>query len=268
MRIHYINLDGALERRAALEANVAAVAPGAELVRFPAVTAEEAAGTPGPLTPNEKGCFRSHRELLASRDPGETILVLEDDARVSRLALPALNTTLAATGDAWDVIFTDVAIGDCDLMAELIRRRRKARAGQFGLLDLRPLHFSGTTAYAVRGGFREELNRLLARYAELNTPYDLAMRALIQEGAVRGACLFPFVTTLADIAVDSQVQTSAKAVKDLPLNLFRRLMWVDRDVEECLALAKALDALMCDDEARIGGAVFAALSSSAFDGQL
>ncbi|HEY1930297.1 MAG TPA: hypothetical protein VGG92_22735 [Caulobacteraceae bacterium] len=264
MRFHYINLNSAHARRAALESNAALVAPAADLIRFSAVTAEAGAAADGKISTPEKACFLSHRNLLASRDAGETIFVLEDDVQLSRLTFPVVTAAASAGGEDWDLLFTDVAVPDRNVMLDLIRRRRPF-AGRFTTLDLAAMPFAGASAYAVHARARTRLSELLAAEASLDTPYDLVLRRLVYTGALKARCVFPFVTTLADSAFESQVQGDAKTLKDLPLNLFRRLMSADRDLSACLVAAERLDQLMCDDEARVAGAVFAGMASRAYD---
>ncbi len=101
MRIVYINLDRAIERRAFMEEQSAAL--GLRFERFPAVRADdisdETARTLGkgwerPLTKPELACFLSHQTLWSELARGkEPMLVLEDDVVLSgRLAaaLPRL----------------------------------------------------------------------------------------------------------------------------------------------------------------------------------
>lgn len=265
MRFHYINLDGATARRDALEANFRAAVPGRELVRFPAIAGAdlaEAAG--GTLSAAETGCFFSHRELLATRDPGQTIFVLEDDAVVSHFIVPVVEAILATS--ELDVLYTDLVFPDRNFMLNLAWRRRE-HTDSFFCLDLKTLAFAGATAYAVRAEAREKLSALLAA-DPLDLPFDLALRRLVATGELRGGCVFPFVTTLADSAASSQIQVGDKALRDLPLNLFRRLMYIERDMGRCVELARQMEALMCDDEARVAGAVFAGMASAAYaDGQ-
>src|SRR6202030_3226927 len=80
----YINLDSATERKVKFENNCNAnKKPGWALTRFPAVNKDmvQARKVKGESQPAEKGCFLSHKDILAANlDHDKPLFILEDDA--------------------------------------------------------------------------------------------------------------------------------------------------------------------------------------------
>jgi GR25 family glycosyltransferase involved in LPS biosynthesis len=261
----FINLPAAEDRRRSLEASFARTAASAwQLSRFSALGPADVAAIPGSLTPGEKGCFASHRaalgEHLAGDDP---VLIVEDDAVFSPQTFGVLDGLLAHGGD-WDLIFTDAALCDFNLMVHLAARRDgMAARREFLPVDLHGRSYFGSTAYAVRGSSKPRLHAALTAAAELNQPYDLFLRDLIHSGQFKAAVAFPFLTTLSPQADGSQIQGAEAAVFDSTLNAYRRLMYVARDLDQCRADAERL-AVRTDETARLVGGVFAAIVSPAF----
>src|ERR1700761_1448299 len=95
VRGFYINLDRSPDRRAQIEAELEKLAGIGAYERFAAVD-----GHASPLRPEfgfrgMLGCFLSHLGVLeANRDQGgdDWLHVIEDDALVSRLAAPVIET--------------------------------------------------------------------------------------------------------------------------------------------------------------------------------
>ncbi|HXA38841.1 MAG TPA: glycosyltransferase family 25 protein [Phenylobacterium sp.] len=260
----FINLPAAEARRRDIEASFARTAAGAwSLSRFKALGPADVAAIPGALTPAEKACFASHRtalgEHLAGDDP---VLIVEDDAVFSPQAFGVLDGLLGRGGD-WDLIFTDAALCDFNLMVHLAARRDgMVTRGEYLPVDLKGRSYFGATAYAVRGSSKRRVHAALAA-AELNQPYDLFLRDLIHSGSLKAAVVFPFITSLSAEADGSQIQGDDTAVFDRTLNAYRRLMYVARDLDRCRADAQRL-AAHTDEAARLVGAVFAAVVSPAF----
>ena len=261
----FINLADATSRRAALEASFAAAnANGWALSRFEARTPADVAHVGGTLTPVEKACFESHRSAVAKhRESNDPLFVVEDDAVFAPQAFQVLDQLLA-TSD-YDIVFTDVAICDLALMTKVASRRdAMAAAGQFMLLDLAQSSYFGATAYGVRGGAKRRLHAALQAATELDLPYDLYLRDLGRTGKLKiGAC-FPFVTTVAPEADQSQIQSEADAPFDRVMNAFRRLMYVDRDLTAVRRDLTGLKKRYSSETAELTGQVFATLVAPGF----
>jgi Glycosyltransferase family 25 (LPS biosynthesis protein) len=261
----YINLAAAKHRRDSVEASFAAAKTGDwSLRRFEALGPAEVATLAGGLTSAEKACFASHRAALSEHLEGDDpVMIIEDDAVFSPQAFGALDNLLTHGGDL-DLIFTDAALCDFNLMVHLAARRDAMVArGEFVPVDLFGRSFFGATAYAVRGASKGRIHAALAAAVELDRPFDLYLRDLIRTGQFKAAVAFPFLTTVSPDADGSQIQAENTAVFDTTLNAFRRLMYVARDLDQCRADAGRL-AAHTDEAARMIGAVFATIVSPAF----
>jgi len=265
-RCVFINLASAVNRRRSVEASFAGAArQGWSLDRFEAVDAAAGETLPGTLSPNEKGCFASHRAAIsASLADQDHLFVAEDDIAFSAQAFGVLDGLLGQNGD-WDVMFGDAALCDLNLMAHLASRRDAMRAGdQYTAIDLAGRSFCGSTGYLVRGTSKRRLSDALAAAKALDQPYDLYLRDLCHTGILRAAVCFPFVTTVSALADQSQIQGREVAVFDQTLNVFRRLMYAERDLPRCLDDALRLQAAHADSAAQAVGAIFATIVSPAF----
>lgn len=265
MRCVFINLDLATARRAQIEASLAANLPAEVAVsRFPAVTAAEAEQLPGSISPAEKACFLSHlRVLEADPEDARPLLVLEDDAVLSPRTWPVLQNALTAEG-AWDLLYTDVSIWGEGMLSLTRARDRLMGMDAFRLLDLRPLSFAGAAGYLVRPQARSKLARLLRESGPLDRPYDLTLKTLIREERIAARVTFPFVTTVHDHGV-SQIQLRDQAFADEALNTWRRLMFVDADLQTIRQQGQMLQArAAADPRAEWVGRALWALTSPDF----
>jgi hypothetical protein len=261
----YINLAAARNRRESVEASFAAAAAGDwTLERFEALGLADVAAIPGAISPAEKACFASHRAALAQHlDGDEPVLIVEDDAVFAPQAFGGLDGMLAQAGD-WDILYTDAALCDFNLMVHLASRRdAMAARGEYLPVDLKGRSFFGATAYAVRGSSKGRLHAALTVAEALDQPYDLFLRDLINSGAFKAAVVFPFVTSLSPEADGSQIQGGETAAFDQTLNAYRRLMYAARDLRQCRADAERL-AAPTDEASRLVGGVFATIVSPGF----
>lgn len=260
MRACYINLDTAVERRRQLEADFALVpSAGWTLQRFPAVTAADVAQAPGRLRPTEKACFESHRRLIGRHlDDEAPLFVLEDDVVFSRPAFPLLTEMLQRPED-WDLLYTDLALVQPARIVEAVRtRERLGGAGEVATAALGGAAFVGATAYLVRGGSKARLHRLLVEASELDTPYDVYLNQRVMAGDLKAAVCLPFLTTPSEHGSRSQIRPEAP-VSHRAFDLFRRLMFIERDLDACSDAARALEACLSAPE-RVLGTLVGALS--------
>lgn len=260
MRARYINLDAAVERRGQVEASFGRAPHGGwELTRFPAVGAADMAQAPGRLQPSEKACFESHRRLIGQHlDDDAPLLVLEDDVAFSSLTFPVLDAMLGGPED-WDLLFTDVAIFEPAQILEFVRARElQARDQEVVTASLNGMGFVAATAYLIRGSSKAKLYKLLVEAGELDLPYDVHLQQLCARGELKAAVCVPFITTLSDHAGRSQIRDELPASHQA-LNLFRRLMFIERDPAACVEAARVLQAQLPAPEFALG-AVVGALS--------
>lgn len=263
MKCHYINLDAATARRANLEAAFRAANPaGWELVRIAASGPDAAAGVPGSITATEKACWLSHRRAIeAALGDDEPVVIVEDDVRFSPRTFPILGA-LATADPEWDLLYSDVILTEISSMVAYARDwPQLARAGNFRLQDLATLPFVGAAAYVVRGGSKRRVLEALDSLP-FDRAYDMALRDLIHGGVLQGRACFPFLTAPSADADASTIQPSQLQFRDAAINAFRRLMFVDRDLEASRRDVAALEAAHGDPAATVVGGVLGALVSS------
>ncbi|WP_421936317.1 glycosyltransferase family 25 protein [Phenylobacterium sp.] len=263
MKCHYINLDTATARRANLEAAFRAVNPaGWELVRIAASGPDAAAGVQGAITATEKACWLSHRRAIeAALGDDEPVVIVEDDVRFSPRTFPIL-AALATADSEWDLLYSDVILTEISSMVTYARDwPQLARAGNFRMQDLATLPFVGAAGYVVRGGSKRRVLEALDSLP-FDRAYDVALRDLIHQGVLQGRACFPFLTAPSVDADASTIQPSQLQFRDAAINAFRRLMFVDRDLEASRRDVAALEAAHGDPAATVLGGVLGALVSS------
>jgi GR25 family glycosyltransferase involved in LPS biosynthesis len=268
----FINLPAAEDRRQSVEASFTAAqasgqTAGWSLHRFEARGAADVASVPGAISPAEKACFASHRDALGQHLEGdEPVLIAEDDAVFAPQAFAVLDALLAQQ-PSLDVIYGDV-VCDFNLMVHLASRRdAMAARGEYEAIDLEGRPYFAALAYVVRGSAKRRLHEALSAMAELNQPYDIALRSLCHGGQFRMAVAFPFLATVSSLADGSQIQTRGDGVFDATLNAFRRLMFAARDLEQCRADIGRLQATAEGDTAQLTGALFSVVASPAFSAE-
>ena len=272
MFARYINLKSATGRRTSLEANIQALAPNQWLLqRFEAVDAihDQCRQTPGRISDREKACFLSHSLLLAEMLQScstRPFMVWEDDVLVGSSAYEAVARFVAqATPDSWDILYTDLIVPDLGSMLELMVRSRQLRSRrEVEVLDLKDRSFAGAAAYMVNPRSLRRVVALLQGFETLDEPIDLLLRRFIHQGILKGFALFPFLTTVSDASLQSQIQPDGTSGTDLAWTLFRRLMWMECEVEELYPMCNRLSSLHPDPESSVMGVITAALISPQF----
>lgn len=258
----FINLDSATDRRRSVEASFARARPaGWSLTRFAARTPDHPATPAGSTTPAERACFASHRDALVSQldIPGPTMIV-EDDTVFSTGAFEGINDILAAAPQ-WDVVFTDVGFIDMNLMTWLAHERPALMAaGGCRVVNLKPHRWFAAAAYVITEPAKAKLADILTNIDTVDLPYDLVLERLANEGHMTMGACFPFLTTLAEHGDRSQIQSTEHLNFDLVRNAYRRLMFIERDMDACRAEGERLKAQTAED-AQLFGGLFAAMST-------
>jgi GR25 family glycosyltransferase involved in LPS biosynthesis len=254
MDCFYINLDAAEERRTRVETNFSVCRkPGWTLTRFPAIdkTYVERNAIPGATRPGEKGCFLSHQFLMEQQLADEkTYLIMEDDAQFGVRTCTIIDTVLKRNAQLdWDIMYTDVCIPNVVNMRELLNFRRDLRRNktEVAFMDLCGVGFAGTTAYIVNGRSKHKLHEALASYRPIDLPYDLFLRQQSHAGSLKIFSLFPFVTTLSDYSDESQIKAAGANTIDTAWNMFRKMIWIERNLKNCNATLDLLKETLCGD---------------------
>ncbi|WP_293354342.1 glycosyltransferase family 25 protein [Phenylobacterium sp.] len=266
MRCFYINLDSAAERRANLEASFRASAPAHwELIRIPALGPEDVADRPGSISGPEKGCFLSHRTAVAATaDDLETVFIAEDDTHFSKRTFTVLEQLIEAAPD-WDLLFTDQTFLDASTMLSCAKQYGRLRAsGQFLLQDLARKGFAAASAYLVQGRSKAKVLAALDASEVLDLPYDLLLRRLVNGDRLVAKTCFPFLTTLSWDSAQSAIQKQSWDTRAEVIGAFRRMMFIDRDLDAMREEVRRLDERYNDDASRLAGLIFGAFISDAF----
>ena len=235
--IYYINLARAEERRRAIEENFArAKFPSNwRLNRFEAVNivAQEVQTRTGPIIPALKANWLSHLgcvETALQSGLSSHVLIAEDDTAFGDVTALWTNGIIELLPpNSWDVIYLDAFIPNALDMAWFYALRHKCfRESRIELLPLFNFNraFAGAGAYLVN---RARLEKFLAltNIAHLPCAFDLYLRQLAVNNALKGILAFPFLATVAETADVSQVQhTEDRLTQDVLLNAFRRLVWM------------------------------------------
>jgi len=263
MDCYYINLDAAAERKRHIEENFAACRkPDWTLTRFPAIDKAYIAGNniAGDARPAEKGCFLSHQMLMRERlGDDEPCFIVEDDAAFGVRTCAHIDLALERNkATDWDILFTDVCIPDMPVMFELLKYRRELAKGNIDVvfMNLGSLRFAGSTAYIVNGKSKRKVYDMLRACRKIDRPYDLYLRQLAHGGALNVYSLFPFVTTLSEFCDASQIKTAGDRPVELTWNIFRRMIWTERNLNRCKSALAAFRKTWCDGEppVRVAGA--------------
>ena len=266
MECFYINLENQADRRDAIEANFQAHRiEGWNLHRFEAVNTADVArmGTPGSLSAGAKACFLSHRDVIRGA-VGSTapVMIMEDDAIFGPATCRAIDVALGALDEAdWDIAFTDICVGDVGTWRDFIRLRREfEHSREIQFFDLAQLHFSGATAYILSPQFLPLFSKLLDDVQSFDAPYDLYQRLLVRQFRLKASVIVPFVTSISNLAEQSSIQTEELGPIGI-MNLFRRMVWMDRNLSSHTETIHRLRAAYSTEETMMFSTLFEALIS-------
>ena len=244
---YYINLDRATERRAALEAHLASRDPSRPYRRFPAMDGAAIGAISEHIPAGAIGCYHSHRAVLREQLDGPSHLhIIEDDARMARNAPSFLDQIIASgTLDQYDILFTDSAVPPHAAGARDYRRIyrdsiRRAHDGTVTSIAVTPIQYmAGTSSYLVNRASIQRLHDLLDAELERGPtlPIDLRIRLWREQGILRVACLFPFITTVRVGEFDSATDDGRGARSRLGAELLRYSFFVECDIALATALA-------------------------------
>jgi hypothetical protein len=149
----------------------------------------------------------------------------------------------------WDILFTDVCIANILTMFDLVKHRRSLGEKKIDVevMNLRGVEFAGSTAYIVNGKSKLKIHKALSAYTNVDLPYDLFLRQLSHRGALNIHSLFPFVTTMSDYCDVSQIKSASLNPIDLAFNMFRKMIWIERNLDRCKAATELFRKTWCRD---------------------
>ncbi len=207
---YYINLDRSRDRRAWIEAQLAAHDLTQAYTRFKAADGNTL-NLPNPhLRSGEMGCFTSHYLLMKkTMERAEHLHVVEDDVLFSRHVDKVIRATIAAGELArYDIIFTDTYVPinvDAFRMYKELYDRSVMRDAEgnvadaaFSVIDLAGRLFATTSSYLVNGKSIRKLYNVYTKEISNGPqgPIDLLIRNKAAQGIIKVGCIFPFVTSV------------------------------------------------------------------------
>jgi GR25 family glycosyltransferase involved in LPS biosynthesis len=265
--VHYINLEAERARRIGIEKSFHEVVlhEGWELRRFAAIAAEETGDVSGSISASEKACFLSHRGAIESTlGNDDNDMIVEDDCDFSKSAFSVVEDAVRSLDEnKWDILFLEIGISDAGRMVELKSAYDNLiKDRTFCILDLSKFAFHGTLSYVVNKKSKLKIMQKLNCFSILNAPYDLTLRHLCHAGELNAFAIFPFVATHSVHAPMSSIQ--GLSATDEILNAFRKLMYIEQDLDEMDVQTSHFEQNYSDRQSLIFGRIIAALLSSKF----
>ena len=250
----FINLDRSTVRRDAMERQLDRLELSPLYARFPALDGATLNSPRSEIGKGENGCFQSHyRALLSARPRGTFVHMIEDDAVLSPSVRPVIEQAISQNVfDQFDVVFTDTFVAPHLGMLKFLKSSfdelpatRPLALNHLKVVDLANQNFSCLTSYVVGP---KAIDRVLGLYQQEialgpRAPVDLFLRAAVNAGQLRAACLFPFITSFALDEVEKSTLDDRSEKTERPavmvLAALRHSFFVDRDLE---TVKHALDA--------------------------
>lgn len=235
----YINLDRAVERRTSLEAHLASLNPPQSYRRFAAIDGATLQLEPAGVSAGNMGCYHSHRAILREYlDEAADLHILEDDARMAMHAPFFLGEAMRGPLREFDILFTDSVIPTAYMGASKLRQlyddsiQRGPDGKVCGLTFTLITFTAGTSSYLLNRSSVRRLHDLLD--AEIKrgpvNPIDVQIRLWGERGALRVACLFPFITTIQIGNFDSAIDGNDAPKTQLATDLLRYSFFVEREI--------------------------------------
>ncbi len=268
MKCFYINLDKEFTRRANIENNfLDNKIEGWSLNRYPAIGIDyiKENNIKGIQRDGPKACYLSHKYLIKENINSQSpIFILEDDAMFGKNTCKILNDLFAAINFEWDILFTDVCVPYPEQMIKLIRMRKVlSKKNNIIYLNLSEFIFAGTTAYIINPKSIKKILNLID-VKSIDIPIDLLLRKLIADKKLKGFVTFPFITTISQDSCFSQTQPNNNFKTDYIWNLFRQMIWLERNVDNIKLKIKMIDDEMIDENSKIYSTIISACISEKF----
>lgn len=236
MQCFFINLEVENKKSSLIKNRFDAINTcGWDLKRFPALDKEYVIknDVTGCISDGAKGCFLSHREVINKNLGNDQHLwIMEDDVVFSGKVQQYILSSIEQLPDDWDMLYTDVCIPDPKTMIDCFNAKRNLNGYAVGTTNLKELNFCSTASYLINKKSTGLIFEILNSQKELNIPIDILYRELVHHGSIQAYSIFPFVTTLSDLAAISNIQTSDFSFTETVWRAFRRYIWVDANLED------------------------------------
>jgi hypothetical protein len=99
----------------------------------------------------------------------------------------------------------------------------------------------------------------------IDVAYDLLLARLVHDAVLKAYVLFPFVTTVAESAQDSQIQGAGKRDAERVWQTFRKMVWLERSEATYRPPLGQIRTDLLDDELMDFAVLFAAPASARFN---
>lgn len=235
MQCFYINLDKAVERRQRLEANFNQTkVDGFTLTRFSACDLDWVKNhqPAGRITEREKACYASHLSIIKQNlGAAEPYCIFEDDTQFGSSTFKNIQKVLGKIGNNdWDIIFLDVILTSIPQIARICDYARKYRFNRdFTLIDLRPIYYCAASAYLVNGRNAQKVIDLLDNSAGWDEAIDTTYFMRTRDEKLNCFLTVPFLTTVNELSLNSDIQQDQSYTKDFIFNSFRIACWMEQD---------------------------------------
>jgi GR25 family glycosyltransferase involved in LPS biosynthesis len=244
----FINLDRSVERRSAMQSQLAETQLWYPVHRLAAIDGLKRADCPAGLRPAQYGCWLSHLQALREfAGGGEHLHVMEDDALLSSalFALPDVIEALeAGSGGNWDVLYLDATLVEISDMYRMFEWTRASREKGVVHVHRIPQEFTvyGMHSYIVNARRKQHVLDYLTRYAASRNPIDNVMAHGIQRGHLQAYLTSPFVTSGSDLSLARTVGDSGDD-QFVAWLMFRRLCFWTLADEDLSLIERKLPAL-------------------------
>ncbi len=269
MECIYINLNNRTDRRDLLESNFNSVKlENWTLTRFSArdVNFVKTSNTKGSIRDVEKACFLSHRDAINSAKYDDHLMIVEDDVSFGTKTCEEVEKLLAKNVDTpWDIMYTDVCVPEVSTMLKLFKAREAVledpKSNSMVLANLNQFNYAGATCYIINKKSKARINTLLSKYKFLDLPIDLVYREWVKNAKIAAFTIFPFVTSFNETAFNSDLRLEHENGSELAWLLFRKLMYLERDLEADSILYNQLVDSVATKESTAFGKILSAMTS-------
>jgi GR25 family glycosyltransferase involved in LPS biosynthesis len=225
---YFINFDRSAERRASMEKQLGQA--GLSSLYEPFSALDDAPAAASKLTRREIGRVRSHHAVLSAATADASFVhVVEDNVVFSRHLPMALSASIARGAfDAFDVVHLDAIISPNDHTAVEQLKLAFNAGRELRLIEVKNRRFLAASSYLVNQRSLPKVCEALAAETGGNGParaLDLFYLEESQQGRVRAAVLFPYLTSVA------AAPASAAAIPQVE-DALRYAFFADFDLKE------------------------------------
>jgi GR25 family glycosyltransferase involved in LPS biosynthesis len=236
----FINLDTNSRRREFLEDQLRKIGAASRYQRVAAVDGRAVAG--GYQTTLDAGALglwlTNDQILLDNQNSDSHLHIVEDDILFSRNAVTVFDRMLDIPGQLpadWDLIYTDLVTKiDQGTIPHLEKRiKMYAANGSMTWTDLRGSPFAGTTSIIYN---KKSLGKVIEQTVgqwKQGQPRDVFISNLVQEGRLNAYALFPFVTSISRLSLESDIRGKMDITRSA-IDILRRSLFVEADYPSLL----------------------------------